>query len=673
MIRDGVFHNTCPRGCYGTCSILSYVKNGKLVKVTGNPKQGFSQGKLCAKGYASTEFVYHRERLKYPMIQQPRGSRDWRRITWDEAYTIIAKKFIELNKRYQSNLATAFHKYHGNVGLLHYAVEGMFNSFGPHSKPVGSPCAMTGVTALQKSIGKAINPDPENMAKAKLIVLWGVNPSVTNVHQMKYIYEARHKGAIIVCIDPLFTKTAEKADFYVQINLGTDALLAHGIAKLLIESGHYSNEFLQNQTIGWEEYKQYVTEQSLTEISAQTGVSLEVIHTLAELYKKHKPIATWCGLGIQRTRNGEDIINSISTLVALTGNLLNPHGGFYYANSLDEFPNHLLNHQSPAHPFISNSREIDIANFASHGLALQNPPLKLLWVASINPLSQDHSFGAWEKLINQLELFVTVDLYMTKTAEQSDIVLPAASHFEADDLNISYWHLWLSINQRAIPPYYEAKSDLQIAQELTRKLNELSPGFSNFPAEKEPLDWIKDELSPEVKELYNINGYEDLLESPRKRRISGTILEEDRKFYCFSPKPSYNICDIKQGANPKSTEDEYRLLTPQSLLRMHSQFNHLTWLFNKQKSKFVELPSSAMKKYDLDEHSKVEIYTNAGSIVYSIKENPYLPTNVILADQAGENPINQIISIENIGNPGEVSTQFYDCKVKIRKWRGRGV
>ncbi|WML29190.1 molybdopterin-dependent oxidoreductase [Neobacillus sp. OS1-32] len=156
-MKDGIYRNTCPRNCFGSCGILSYVKNGRLMKVTGDPKHGFTQGKLCAKGYAYTQFVYNPKRLKYPMLQTPRGSGNWKRISWDEAYSIIADKIIELNHRYGSNLACGYNKFSGNLGILHYAVEGMFNSIGPHTKPVGNPCALTGKLAVNQSFGHSFS------------------------------------------------------------------------------------------------------------------------------------------------------------------------------------------------------------------------------------------------------------------------------------------------------------------------------------------------------------------------------------------------------------------------------------------------------------------------------------------------------------------------------------
>ncbi|MEH7247155.1 molybdopterin-dependent oxidoreductase [Neobacillus niacini] len=659
-MKEAIYRNTCPRNCYGTCGILSHVKNGKLIKVTGDPEHGYSKGKLCAKGYAFTEYVYSPNRLKYPMLQSPRGSGNWKRISWDEANTIIASKMVELNQRYGSNLASGYNKYSGNLGLLHYATEGMFNSIGPHTKPIGNPCALSGRHAMNHSFGENFSAIPEDMAGSKLIVLWGANPAITNVHQMKFIYEARKKGAKLVVIDPVFTQTAKKADLYIQINPGTDRLLALGIAKLVINSKQHSIQFLEEQTEGWLEYKNYLENHlTIKEICKQTGVSLEALKELSDLYGTIKPIATWAGLGIQRNKRGSDSISAINSLAAVTGNLFIPNGGLYYMHfDVEDFPCTLLNHQGPEHQSIPASREVDISDYAANAFQLSDPPLKLLWIASRN-ITQDQNFNAWAKLFQHLELVVTVDLYMTKTAERSDIVLPAATHFEEEDLNVGYWHYWLSINQKAIPAYYEAKSDLQIARELTTKLNELSPGFSNFPASKEPVDWIKEELTPEIMDLYSFSSYEELLQRPYQKDRTKGILEDRNVFRMFTP-------DKKKMKDQTGFDkvNEFKLLTPQSLLKIHSQYASLNWLNSPQDESCIELSSQAAQVNGIKEREKIEVYNAQGKIVGVSKINPHLPNTIILAHQAGDNPINQLILQSNEQNG---STYFYDSVVYIRK------
>jgi len=668
-----IYRNACPRNCFASCSMLSYVDKGKIIKVSGDPKHGFNQGRLCAKGYAFTQYVYNPYRLKHPIIQSPRGSGNWKRITWDEAYSIITDKILELNERYGSNLACGYNKFSGNLGLLHYAVEGMFNSIGPHTKPVGNPCLMTGDQALKSSFGQAVSLMPEKMANANLIVIWGANPAVTNVHQMKFIFQARKKGAKLVVIDPIFTQTAAKADYYIQINPGTDGLLALGVAKILIDSSLYDHEFIENHTRNWNEYHQYVkTQVDLEEVCLETGVSLQAIEELAKLYSNTKPCATWIGFGIQRNKNGGKNISAINSLAALAGTLQQGKGGMFYAhNGIDDFPINLLHHQGPSHPTIKSNREIDINKFAEQAINLSKPPLKFLWIASRNPLSQDHDIKTWELLFQKLELIVTVDLFMTKTAELSDIVLPATTQFEETDLNISYWHHWMSLNEKAISTYYEAKSDLQIARELTKRLNDRLTNFSNFPYELEPVDWIENELTPAVKELYSLESYTQLREGPhlRNKEKNGHNSHAVKSKLAF-PKNLARSFDDGNKERIDESENTYplKLITPQSLLRIHSQYAALSWLTSDKDEAIVEMSEYVASKYAISEGERVRVFNQNGEIVAKAKINFYLPKKVILVNQVGKNPINQVIVHDEQTMKGKSSTNFYDSNVNIRKW-----
>ncbi len=667
-----IYRHACPRNCFSTCGMLSYIEDGKLMKISGDAKHGYNQGRLCAKGYAYTQYVYNPYRLKHPIRQTPRGSGNWKRISWEEAYDTIADKILELNERYGSNLASGYNKFSGNIGLLHYAVEGMFNSIGPHTKPIGNPCLITGERAMRKSFGQMNSIMPEKMAEMNAVVIWGANPAVTNVHQMKFILQARQKGAKLIVIDPIFTRTAATADIYIQINPGTDGWLALGVAKLLIESESYNQEFVHNQTVNWEEFHQYVNEQvDLHEVCSKTGISFDVICELVSIYSIPKPCATWIGFGTQRNENGGQNISAINTLA-----LLGCHSGkgnrsvYYSHNGIDDFPVNLLNHAGPEHPTVQYSREININNFAENASKLVDPPLKFLWIALRNPLSQDQDFQAWESLMKELELIVTVDLFMTKSAELSDIVLPAASHFEEMDLNVSYWHHWLSVNEKAIPPYYEAKSDLQIARELMKKLNDRSPGFSNFPSERKPIDWIREELTPSVKKLYSIESIDDLLECPRLRTEEVTKSSSSSfKFRLFSQGNKGTFTNsFNRGKSDVEESYPFQLLTPQSLLKIHSQYEALPWLNQGAEQDVVELSEYAAEKNGILEGDKVELFNQYGKIAAIARISRFLPQKVVLVNQAGKNPINRLIVQKPQKNKGKSSMNFYDSSVNIRKW-----
>lgn len=677
---EKIFHNVCPRNCYETCALLSYVQNERLIKVAGDPSQGYTQGRLCTKGYAYTEYVYSPQRLRYPLRQVPRGSGNWQRLSWEEALSIIADKILELHQRYGSSLACAYNKYSGNIGLLHNATEGMFRGFGASTKLYGDPCLAAGSEAVAYNRGRIAIPDPEDMVEAKAIILWGVNPARTAIHQWNFINQARDSGAKLLVIDPLYTPSAAQADIYLQINPGTDGLLAMAVTKILLEEGQLNLEYVEEHFLGWESLKSYLQEKvALEHASEVTGVPQEGIRELADFYRE-KPCATWVGFGLQRYSNGGQNTRCIDALVALSGNHRLKGGGLYYNNLVDDvFKSALMNFPRPENPNTVLERSLDINDFAKEALALTEPPLKFLWIASRNPLSQDQNQQNWQKLLEQLELVVTVDLFMNETTAQSDIVLPAASPFEEYDLHRSYWHQWVAINQKAIPPFYEAKSDLEIARNLTEVLNKLHPNFSSFPYHLTALAWIAAELTPEILEMLGVTQWEELLQGPRKLKTS-EVPWHDQGFQTKTGKFELYSAVAKQNKHPamarfqeQETNLSYplRLLTPQSLSRIHSQYGALSWLSQDKGVEVVEMNPRDAEVRRLNEKDSVAVFNAWGSCQRRVRLKPHIPRGIVVMVQGGKDSVNKLLAKQSadMGTQysGSRGAAYYDAWVEVKK------
>ena len=516
------------------------------------------------------------------------------------------------------------------------------------------------------------------MKDSKLIVLWGANPAWTAVHQLNFINQARDKGAVLVVIDPVCTPTAAIADHYIQIRPGTDGLLALGVAKVLVEEGRYDVSFVADHVEGWESFRSYLREKvTLEEVQTITGVAEKTVRVLADLYDNCDPAANWSGFGLQRYQNGGQNVRAVHALTALTGNIAKAGGGFYYFHpSTELFPLNLLNYQGPKDGLVS--REIDINYYPSQALSLADPPVKFLWIAGRNPLSQDHEVQNWARLFRELELVVTVDLFMTKTGEMSDIVLPAASHFEEIDINTSYWHYWLALNEKAIESYYEAKSDLEIARLLTRKLNDLQPGFSNFPCERTAEEWIESEFTPNVLECYGLSSWRDLAEAPAKLGFSHNpgpdfkFNTKTRKFEIFSQ----DAKDDKLPALPRfwagSSDSSFslRLLTPQSIAGIHSQNWAVEWLGDVGADEVILNPLDAVQR-KIQNGDKVWIYNAQGKITRKVRIDPEVLSGVIIIYQGGKEPVNRLLSglSADMGrkSSGSEGVAFYNAFVDVEK------
>ncbi|MFA6757646.1 MAG: molybdopterin-dependent oxidoreductase, partial [Sulfurospirillaceae bacterium] len=495
------FRNACPRNCYNTCSIKSYVKDGVLQFVEGAKESTYTNGGLCVKGNTYVRRVYSPDRIKYPMMQVGgRGSGTWKRISWDEAMDTIAKKLLAIKKEDGNLLGAALTKYSGNFGILHYGVEGMFNSIGYTTRFAGTPCWPAGIDAQNLDMGAMWTNDPEEMKDSKYIILWGSNPAANAIHSVKYIYEAKRKGAQVVVIDPVFTEMASKATRWIQPKFGNDGLLALGLAKIIIDANLQDKKWIKDNSIGYDKYKAYLDKINLKDVVNATGVPLEVMQELALGFAKAKPATIWTGYGIQRHSNGGSIVRAIDALVAITGNIgqyaggsrfghLDTWGFNYHAMSMPK-PEGSVGHvggvrmgdvtQGAEGDSSYDDRYFNI-NKTAREILNASPKIKLLWVACKNVFGQDFDRNMLIKAFKTLDMVVVAEQFFTETTKWADIVLPVTTQFEEYDVNASYWHYWLSINEQAIKPLHEAKNDLHIAALLSKKMNALEKGSCTFP------------------------------------------------------------------------------------------------------------------------------------------------------------------------------------------------
>lgn len=684
-----VYRHVCPRNCFCSCGILSYVRHGRLEKVAGDPRHGFNQGRLCAKGYAYVQRVYSPERVVFPLRQVPRGSGNWERISWDEALDIIARKILEIKGRYNSLLPLALYAHYGNIGLLHLAVEGFFDALGYISKINGNLCWSAGLEANLLDMGTNYQPDPETMAAARTIVVWGANPAWTALHQMHIIEAARRQGALIVVIDPVLTSTAARADVHIRIKPGGDGALALGVAKYLIEQDWCDEEFIANRVAGWDEFLTYLRQEiDYKKVCRLAGVTREQIGLLAELLSQRRPAVIWKGMGLQRYSNGGQNVRAINALAAITGNLSQYGGGLYYASlqNWDLFNYHARNWSPPSNiqgiPAPGGGfthRFLKINRTGRELLAAADPPVRFLWLARSNPFSQGTDLALMEKAIKDMEMVVLVDQFLTPTAAIADIFLPCTTQFEEWDIVISYWHSWVAINQPAIDPVGESRSDLRIAWALSHRLNDLSPGCCRFPAGGEEEEWVAAEFNPRVYKLLGIRDYRELLAGPRKLQIlpppwqNGPFPTPSGKYELYSAQAGdLGLPALPEFKPPLSPPPAYpyRLLTPHMQASNNSQFYNLPWLAAGSQEPVLRLHPKVAARVGLKDGGKVRVYNSQGEIILPARITATVPPDIVVCYQGGMGKaVNRLLgnASTDMGAwaTGAPSPAFFDTFVNI--------
>lgn len=658
-----IYRNACPRNCYDTCSLKTWVKDDVITFVEGAPESTFTHGTPCVKGLSYPRRVYSPDRIKYPMVQDVRGSGNWRRISWDEAMQRIATKMLEIKKKDGSMLGLAMTKYSGKFGVLNYAVEGMMSSLGYTTRFAGTPCWPAGIDAQNYDMSDMWCNDPEDFVKAKYIIIWGANPAWCSMHTMKYIYQAREKGAKVVVIDPLLTQTAAKADLYLRVRPGSDGALALGMARHLVDKGLVDQDFVNNYSHGYPEFEAYLRNSVTVEWASEIcGLSADVIRQLAEEFTAVNPATVWIGYGMQRHVNGGANVRAIDAFVAMTGNIGIEGGGARYGHLHTWGFNYNAMMQKPPVGSIGmpgaagttsefgsagevaqySDRSLNINQTAKGILEANEPPVRMLWVACKNPFAQDFDRSKMEKAFEKLEMVVCADQFFNETVQHADIVLPVTTAFEEWNVDASYWHYWLSINQPAIKPMYEAKCDLEIAVLLSRTINKLEPGSCTFPQEFNHKRWLDQEFNDGMAKMFGISSWDDLLDGPKKAILPSSAAWYDRKFKTPSGKFEFRseLCE-KNGhtalpeykPEAKSTLP-FHLFTPHVQFGIHSQFINLDWMQVFYPEPFVYMHPISAEKRGIAENDLVKVFNTVGEVELRAKVTANVPEDFLVMYEA---------------------------------------
>jgi anaerobic selenocysteine-containing dehydrogenase len=331
-------------------------------------------------------------------------------------------------------------------------------------------CASAGTAGYKATIGASIGTDPERFSDARLILLWGTNTISANVHLWPQILEAKAKGARIIGIDPRRTRTMDQCDEHLAILPGTDGALALGLMHVIFAENLEDKDYLERYTIGADHLRSRAREYSPERVAAICGLEPEVIKRLAHLYASTKPAVIRINYGLQRHAGGGMAVRTISCLPAITGAWRDPAGGILLSTS-GTFP---LNYPVLERPDLMPTRTPRTLNMSQLGDVLTktfDPPVRALYVYNSNPAAVAPEQRKVLEGLRREDLFTVVhEQFMTDTTDYADIVLPATTQLEHFDLHKAYGHLYLVINERAIEPLFEAKSNSEVFRTLAARL-----------------------------------------------------------------------------------------------------------------------------------------------------------------------------------------------------------
>ena len=491
---------TVCRACgHGGCGVYVAVEDGEPVKVLPDWEHPVSKGYTCKKAHGFLELQTHPDRLLYPMQRVgERGEGKWRRLSWDDALSLLANKMQQIKTESGAESVVFGHGTGRDFHRFVYRVANLYGS--PNVLTPGHMCYLPRV-AICKALGMDI-PLCDYDNNPRCVVAWGSNHLISNPDENKGINLAKtlQAGAKLIVIDPRGNKLADKADLWLQLRPATDSALALGMLHVIVRENLHDHDFVNNHTTGFEQLKKRLEKFPPEVVEQITWVPKEKIIQAARLYAETKPAALQWGVGVEQNVNCVDADRALIYLVALTGNLDVPGGNVIFGlppglprakfSMFDQLP------EGQRKKLLGGDKYklgASINRITPHvvwdAIETGDPyPVRALVVFASNQLMARENANRVHKALKKVEFFAAADIFKTPTTELADLVLPAATWLENDNI-ADYWkvHGYVFPRLKVVEPRGEAWPDHVILNELGKKLGFRDEFWDTY---EESLDFI---------------------------------------------------------------------------------------------------------------------------------------------------------------------------------------
>ena len=458
------------------------VENGRAIRVQGDPDHPTTHGALCTKVSRYPERTYHPDRVLTPLKRVgPKGAGEFVPVGWDEALADIAARLGEIATRNPEAILP--YSYAGTMGLLQG--ESMdrrfFHRLGA-SLLDRTICASAGGEALAATYGAKVGMHVANFAESRLILIWGSNSIASNLHFWTFAQAAKRQGAKLICIDPRRTETADKCHQHVALRPGTDGALALGIIHELVAHGWLDHDYIERHTEGWPALRERALAWTPDCTASVCGLTADEVRGLARDYGTTSPAAIRLNYGMQRVRGGGNAVRLVAILPCLTGAWRHRAGGLLLSSS-GWFPIDVAALQRPDLLAGRRPRTINMSTVGNDLLREASPEfgpkIEAVVVYNSNPVAVAPESPKVVAGFRREDLFtVVLEHFLTDTADHADYVLPATTQLEHLDVHRSYGHTYALINEPAVAPLGEARSNTQIFRDLAARMGFEEPCFS---------------------------------------------------------------------------------------------------------------------------------------------------------------------------------------------------
>ncbi len=614
----------CARMDHGGCALLVGAVGNKIVKIKGDPEGFLNKGYTCIKGLASADKLDHPGRLRHPLRRAGRrGEGRWERISWDEALKTVAGNLLEIKEKHGAR-GVAF-VVGMPKGLDHLVLIRLANLFGsPNVVGIQDLCHAPREVTGYHTCG--FYPVVDFHQESRFVILWGSNLTSTNEEGeiCSMILQQIKKGLDYAVVDPRRIDLTKKSKLWLQIRPGTDAALALGLLNVIIEEGLYDRPFVEKWTHGFDELAEHVKKYTPEKVAGITWVPAEDIRRLARLYATCRPAAVQWGNPIEHQMNNFDTIRALICLMAITGNL-DVRGGNVDARDpkimglapfvrADLIPDKRKEMLSAHHRVIPRFMTIPPAFFRKAILEGIPYPVRGAYMMCCNPMLSYADSRLTYQALMKLDFIAVSEIFMTPTAALADIVLPAATQFEFDDIgHYGIGHGYILARPRVVDPPEECWPDLKILNELGKRIS---------PPEHWHEDYrglLEDLVRPSglTYEQFCEKGYLKGPEKYRKYEEKGFATPTKKVELRLSTAEQFKLRPLPDFTGlPEEEDPEYPLVLTSAKSRyyLHSSYRWLERLRRMNPRPMLEIHPATAAGLGIDDGDEVVIETKYGKV-----------------------------------------------------------
>ncbi len=665
QINTQILPSVCPLDCPDTCSLTAHVVDGRLIKVKGSHANPYTNGVICNKIARSyPEFVHGEGRLTHPLKRSgSRGSGQYERVSWDEALDLVFAGFTKAIDAYgpQSVLPFNYAGPHGELagGSMDRR---FFYQMGATMLNRGPLCGGVRGTAYTSLFGVAPGMPPQQAVHADLIVVWGNNVTVSNLHLTRVLKKARKGGAKVVIIDPKRTKIAKQSDMFIQIHPGTDVILALALAAELERREALDHAFIAQWTHGFEEYMAEARKYSVQDVIDKCRISVDQFNALTDLFVTSKNIAASFGNGIERGRSGGSGLRAAMALQALTG-----HHGRLGAGVIAKSGVLAPKTQARLHCndlIKDGTRTFNIVDVAEklldEGLDI---PIKAMMIFNHNPVGTHPDQANLIKALMRDDLFIVgSDVVMTDSMAFADVILPAASHFESDDIYGAYGQNYVQRAAPVIPCVGEALPNTEIFRRMAARFGYDDPIFK--ASDVQLMDEAMDGDNP------HFEGVKPS-QMPLDRAIEMKMADGSDLIMCKTVVPATPTCKIELFSadlqerfgygvpryEPVQQDFTLILITPSSTKRTNTTFGGCK---ESQGLEVVEMNPVDAESRGLTDGDKVSIWNSRGKVTLQLVVTDATRAGVVYSPKGAWRISSDTGMTTNVLIPSDIRTDIED-------------